>query len=197
MRPLILATLLASYATLFVRIPTPGTGGAFEPLSARGREVERAIEEKRFDDALPIARDLGKAHPDDPTVAYWTAEVYRGLGRHAEESSAWERVLTLTQAADAACPALPMAYEAGGQTDAALDAYVRCATIGRDDAERWFDLGRAYAHAGRQQEADDAFAKSRALDASNPRLPDDPHAPVEPTARVTTSGQLSVAGDSE
>ena len=172
MRRLIIALLFIGYAAVFVRLPSLDRAGRpFDALDPRGREVERAIEEKRFAEALPIARDLRRAHAADPIVVYWLAEIYRGLGQAADESAAWERVLQLTGLADAACPALPESYARAGERARAVDAYERCAAAAPDDPERWFDLGTAYSSGGRRVDAENAYAKSRALDPSNPRLP--------------------------
>jgi len=171
-RRLVLAVLLLGYVALFVRLPSIGGGArAFEPLDARGREAEAAIEERRFADALPIVRDLAGEHASDPVIAYWLAEVHRGLGHPRDESAALEHVFELTSSADFACPALPEAYTRAGEPEKALDAYERCASAGPADAERWLDLGAAYAAAGRSVDASVAYEKSRALDGSNPRLP--------------------------
>jgi predicted Zn-dependent protease len=180
-RRLILAILFASYAAVFVRLPSVGAGGrGFDPLGPRGREVERAIEEKRFADALPIARELQSAHGADPVIAFWVAEILGGLGQSAEEAQAWERVLSLTGKADAACPALPDAYAKSGERGRALDAYERCARAAPDDPERWLDLGSAYAAEGRHVDAERAYAESRFLDPSNPRLPGQPPVAAQP-----------------
>jgi tetratricopeptide (TPR) repeat protein len=169
---LVLAILLVGYAALFVRLPSIGRSAApFDPLEPRGREAETAIEEGRFKDALPIVRELANEHDADPVIAYWLAEIHRGLGEANDEARAWERVLDLTGSADFACPALPEAYTHAGDHDKALGAYERCASAGGDDAERWLDLGAAYAAAHRDREATIAYEKSRALDDSNPRLP--------------------------
>jgi predicted Zn-dependent protease len=170
-RRLTLAILLLAYATVFVRLPSFDATRTFDPLDRRGREVERAIEERRFADALPILRDLQAAHPDNATIAYWSAEVHRGLDDTGEEARALEQMLRLTAHADAVCPALPEAYARGGDRKRALDAYERCAATSPDDPERWVDLGVASAAAGLTVDAERAFERSRALDPSNPRLP--------------------------
>jgi Flp pilus assembly protein TadD len=164
--------LLVGYVALFVRLPSFGRGvAAFEPLGARGREAETAIEEQRFADALPIVRDLAAEHASDPVIAYWLAEIHRGLGHVDDEAKAWEHVFELTASADFACPSLPEAYTRAGDRERALRAYERCASAGADDAERWLDLGTAYRDAGRPADAEAAYEKSRTLDGSNPRLP--------------------------
>ena len=172
MRRLLLLILVVGYASLFVRMPSFGREpGRFEPLLSRGREVEFAIEQQRFADALPLVQELVRAHPDDPTIAYWHAEVLRGLGQPADEAAAWERVIELTHSADAACPPLPQAYARQGDAATSMAAYERCANLATDDPERWFDLGSAYLAAGRQADATRAFDQARQLDPTNPRLP--------------------------
>lgn len=171
MRRAALAFLLVGYTAVFVRLPALGSSSSFDALSPRGREVERAIEERRFADALAVARELAGAHANEPVIFYWLAEIYGGLGEAREEAAAWERVLELTKLADAVCPALPRAYARVPDVAKSLDAYERCAAAASDDAERWFDLGDAFASNNRPEDAARAFEKSRALDPSNPRLP--------------------------
>lgn len=170
MRRTVLAVLLAGYIAVFVRLPSLSSSSTFEPLSPRGREVERAIEEGRFADALPLTQELLRAYPVEPLLSYWSAEIYQGLGRAADEAAAWEHVLAQTKLAAAACPALPLAYARVPDAAKSLDAYERCAGAAPDDAERWFDLGEAYALNNRLEDASRAFQKARSLDATTPRL---------------------------
>ena len=174
MRRLLLATLLVGYVATFVHVQPPGSARReFDPLSAAGRDVERAIEQGRYAQALSQTQALASRHQDDATVQVWLAEAYKGLGKPEDEARAWERVLAITKLADAGCPALPQANTRAGNRAAALDAYRRCADLAPDDPERWFDLAGAALAAGDQAEADAAFAKSRTLDPTNPRLPRD------------------------
>jgi len=170
-RRLILALLLAAYAAVFVRPPSVGGRSAFDPLEPRGREVERAIESSRFADALPIADDLRSEHADDPTVAYWRAEIFRGLGRARDEAAAWEDYLRLSHHPDAACPALGLAYREADEMARSLDAFERCAAAAPQDPERWMDLAGAYEKDGRPADASDAFHRAASLDPGNPRIP--------------------------
>jgi len=171
-RRLILALLLFANVGLFVRLPSMAAPDrAFDPLAPRGREVERAIAERQFERALPIARELQVAHPAEPVVAFWLAEVLHGLNQFADEASQWERVRQLTNHPDAVCPAIAEAYAHAGDDERALDRYEQCATDAAADAERWFDLAQAYAARGRAVDATRAYERSRALDPTNPRLP--------------------------
>ena len=168
MRRVAFALLLLACAWVFLR-PSFARGDLqFDPLDARGREVERAIEEQRFADALPIATDLQSAHPADPVIAFWLAEIEDGLGRFAAAGDRWARVLDLTHEVDAACPAMPEAYAHAGLSSQALKAYERCAEAAPADVERWLDLARAYSAAGQTTDADRALAKARELDPTHP-----------------------------
>jgi hypothetical protein len=133
-RRVALVLLLVACAWAFLRPSPSGTSTGFDPLEVRGREVERAIEERRFADALPIAADLEAAHPDDAVIAFWLAEIAGGLGR-ADEGDRWARVLALTDDADAACPAMPEAYARVGQASRAATAYARCAGVAAAERE--------------------------------------------------------------
>lgn len=150
--------------------------------------MERAIEEGQFPSALPIASELLTAHADDATVLFWLA-IHRGMGRHADEAATLERVLRLTRHTDGVCPALPEAYARVGDAARALNAWERCASAGASDAERWFDLATAYAAAGRAADAGKAFATSRLLDPTNPRLP--PVSATEAGRSAVVSGACS------
>lgn len=97
MRRFTLALLFAGYALLFVPLPwMDRSNHGFDPLDARGREVERAIEARDFSGALPLALELNGAYPDDPVVAYWLTEIYLGIGSEADAASAWQRYKTIT-----------------------------------------------------------------------------------------------------
>lgn len=168
-----LALLLVACALVFLR-PSLARGDAqFDPLDARGREVEQAIEERRFADALPIATDLQSAHPDDPVIAFWLAEIHDGLGRFVDAGDRWARVLELTHEPDTACPAMPEAYAHAGLAAKALQAFERCTEGAPPDVERWLDLAHAYSAAGRTADAARALAQARELDPTHPALATD------------------------
>jgi hypothetical protein len=126
-RRLTLALLLVGFAWIFGSPSFSRADASFDPLSPRGREAERAIEEGRFADARPIVVELQKTHADDPVLAYWMAEIEHGSGTASAEAAAWARVLALTHEADAACPALPNAYARAGDSARARDGQERCA----------------------------------------------------------------------
>jgi hypothetical protein len=99
-RRLTLALLLAGYALVFVRVPSPGAGRRFDPLDPRGRQVEQAIESHDFTRALPVALDLDAAYPGDAVIAYWLTEIYTGLGRAADADASWHRYQAATGGSD-------------------------------------------------------------------------------------------------
>ena len=93
----LLLALLAAYVGATVRPAlVAGSGGGFDALAPEARFIERAIGERRFGDALPVALDLRRAHDREPLVAYWLATVYQGLGRAADARAAWDDFHRLT-----------------------------------------------------------------------------------------------------
>ncbi len=169
-RTFILIVLLAGYAAMFSGNPWTAASGAFDPLDPHGRQVEQDIEAGRFGDALPVARQLITAHPDDPQILYWLAEIYRGLGQGSEEAKAWERYVRLGVAPAAACPSMPRAYLSLGDDAAALGAFERCAAFDPDDAERLIDLARAQAVSGDARKARSTYERAAAIAPDDPRI---------------------------
>jgi Flp pilus assembly protein TadD len=170
-RSAILSVLLAGYATLFVQLPGwGGRSGSFDPLSPRGRQVEQGIETGQFAEALPVALDLQRASPREPLLAYWLAEIYRGLDRAGDEAQAWESYVALAVAPEAACPALGEAYARLGEHTTSLRAYERCAAWEPENPERLIDLAAALERQGHANVAADAYRRAAALDPSNPRV---------------------------
>jgi hypothetical protein len=117
-RSLLLVALLGGYAVVGLHLLDRSTSTAFDPLEPRGRHVERAIEQRRFAEALPVALDLQRAYETEPVIAYWLSEIYRGLGRSHEEVDAWETYLRLGGAPEdrgAPADALATSEPAGAQ----------------------------------------------------------------------------------
>ena len=90
-RTLLFTVVLAGYAAVFLRLPSAGARGGFDPLGPEGQHVEQAIETGRFADALTVALDLEKTYPEDLTISYWLTEIYAGLGRTDDQSRARDR----------------------------------------------------------------------------------------------------------
>ena len=170
-RSLLLAILLAGYASIFVRLPGAGPQGGFDPLSPRGRQVEEAIETDRFADALPVVLDLKRMYGDEPIVAYWLAETYRGLDRRRDEVEAWRAYIEVSSTPEQACPALAEALSQLGQHDNAIRELQQCVEREPDNPERLIDLAAAYARLQRSEEAFDAYTRAAELDPDDPRLP--------------------------
>lgn len=169
MRQLILAILFAGSLATFVRLPSADSG-VFDPLEPRGRQVERAIEAGAFETGRLVAEQLSAEHRDAPVVAFWLAEIYRGLDRTSDEARAWENYFRITAQPDEACPALPQAYLRLGDPARALDAYTRCAAAAPDDPERLVDLADGYEAAGQTANASDTLHRLSLLDPAHPRL---------------------------
>lgn len=162
--------LLGLCATAFVRWPDAGER-RFDPLSPPGRQVELAIETRRFADALPVALELRSAHPDDPVVLFWLAEIYRGLDQTEDELDTWDAFLRLSSAPWEACPWLPEAEARAGRVDAALQRYRDCVGFAPDNPQRLLDLAGAQLEHGHRDEASLTYAKAAALDPHDPAIP--------------------------
>jgi hypothetical protein len=101
MHSLARAGLLLGLLTLYVGATVrpalmAGSREGFDALAPEARFIERAIGERRFGDALPVALDLQRAHDREPLVAYWLATIYQGLGRVADARGAWDDFHRLT-----------------------------------------------------------------------------------------------------
>jgi tetratricopeptide (TPR) repeat protein len=171
-RALLLATLAAAYGASgasdrIAALAHPNRFDAFLPLA---RAVELRIGAGRFAEAQPLADTLAHTYPTAPLIAFWRAQIRRGLGDAAGEASAWEDYVRLSETPAEACPAIAEAYARGGRADRALDAYRRCAGFAPEDSDRLLDLGDAYQRAGRGAEAAAAFARALPLDPDNPWL---------------------------
>ena len=89
-RAALLLALLTAYVAATVRPILVAGGRGFDALAPESRFVERAIGERRFGDALPVALELRRAHAGEPLAAYWLATIYQGLGRAADARVAWD-----------------------------------------------------------------------------------------------------------
>ena len=93
----LLLVLLAAYIGATVRPAImAGSRDGFDALAPEARFIERAIGERRFGEALPVALDLQRAHDREPLVSYWLATIYQGLGRASDARSAWDDFHRLT-----------------------------------------------------------------------------------------------------
>lgn len=130
-RSLLLVALLAGYAAVGLDLSSPSA--SFDPLGTSGRHVELAIEVGRFEEALPVALELKRAHESEPVIDYWLSEIYRGLDRPQEEAEAWQAYLSHGGAPGDACPALPEAYARAGDRERSRREFEQCARVAPDD----------------------------------------------------------------
>jgi hypothetical protein len=126
-RPAIWAALAAAYWAVIAGIPGSADQTVrLDPMTPQGRAVERAIMDGRFEDARPLAADLARQFPADPLAAYWQATIFHGLRRPSDEAAAWERFMTLSSEALAACPQIVVAYDQAGSPAQSRQARERC-----------------------------------------------------------------------
>jgi tetratricopeptide (TPR) repeat protein len=170
-RGAVLAVLLGAYAGVFAapHVLAPRTA-AFDALTAHGRQIEAAIADTRFAEALPVALDLRQAYRSDPQILYWLGEIYHGLNRPREEAGAWEAYLLVSSAPWAACPAVAEVYERLGESARALAAYERCVAFDPDDPERLIDLAAALERRHEPAKALEVYRRADRLDTLDPRL---------------------------
>ena len=87
-RAALLLALLTAYVVATVG-PVLMAGSGFDAVGPESRFVELAIGEQRFAEALPVALQLRRLHPNEPLAAYWLGTIYQGLGRAADARAAW------------------------------------------------------------------------------------------------------------
>jgi len=159
------AVLLSSYGVAFVERHGLGTAAHhLDPLQPEAREVERAIANSRFADALRIATDLEKTYPQEPLVAYWLAAIYHGMDSPRDEAQAWERYMQSSSMPDEACPRIGQLYEDLGDRARALNEYERCAALDPRRPDRLVDLAEAAERFGDVARARNAFGRAAELD---------------------------------
>jgi tetratricopeptide (TPR) repeat protein len=171
----VLATLLAAYVAVGLRgyAKEVADAGRFDPFLPLARAVEWRIGERRFAEALPIARRLRQIYPAEPLVAYWLARIHHGLEAPQAEAAAWEDYIRLSAAPEEACPSLPEAYARLGRAAESLAAYERCARLSAEDGEdsdRLLDLAEAYGRAGQAADARRTLERAHSLDPDNPLI---------------------------
>jgi Flp pilus assembly protein TadD len=168
-RTLVLLALAAAYAAAIGGVPGSWRARArFDPLAPRPHAVESLIVAGRYDEALPLVKELRDNYPGEPIVAHWLARVDGARADWAGAAASWEEYVRLSPSPLAACPDLPKAYDRLGQTERALNAYRRCVDVDPNDPERHLDLGRAYERAGRAALALACYRRAAALDPTHP-----------------------------
>ena len=168
----LLSVLLVAYGVFFGRNFVSGGAARLDPLGPEARQIERAIAERRFDDAKQLATSLSRrfGSPGDSLLDYWFALIANGRRQPREEAEAWERFIGPGMGAGGAeaCPAMADAYAQFEEPPKVVAAYARCAARDPNNPERLIDLGDAYARAGWMADALKTFQKAAALDQDDP-----------------------------
>ena len=170
-RTALLVLLLAAYAGLFGHRLVTSTGDELDPVGPQAREIERALADKQYERAIPLAKELQTLHPEEPLVQLWLAEAYRGLHRFPDEANAWERFIEIGSAPEEACPWIAYAYNGGpDQVRLNLEAFERCARLDPRDPERLQGLAAALDHPGKLREALAVYQRAAEMDPRNPAI---------------------------
>ena len=108
-RTALIVTLFAAYLGVWLHEMAgnerrPG----FDPFAPRARTLAQRLGAGQYQDALPIARELDQAFPDEPEVVLALARVWHGLHAWSSEADAWERYVRVSPTpAEARPPARP------------------------------------------------------------------------------------------
>ena len=89
----LLLVLLGAYGAFFGRHFVRGGAAGLDPVGPEARQIERAIAERRYDEAKQLADgvSLRFGSPHDPLLDYWVALIAHGRRQPREEAEAWER----------------------------------------------------------------------------------------------------------
>ncbi len=132
---------------------TPGSPAAAATESAADTEVDsaaldallvksrEAFTAERWNDALEPTEQLVKRFPGQHIYLSRLAEVYRHLGRPADEAATWELFMDRSPLPGEACPFIGHAYRKLGKYDLALAAFERCFAADTRNAELAFFVG--------------------------------------------------------
>jgi predicted Zn-dependent protease len=115
---------------------------------ASSRRADKLIAARRFADALPIALDIQRQHPDDSGAFRRLARVYAGLGRPADEAVAWERLLAVAPATQDVCVRLSTVYQRLDRPVNVVSTAERCLAFDPEQPELRADLAAAHAALG-------------------------------------------------
>jgi tetratricopeptide (TPR) repeat protein len=151
-RALLAALILGVFGwTLTPRaLPVTSANAETEKLLALSRQ---AFDKGNWEGALAPTAALVEQFPNQQVFAERLARIHAGLGRAADEASAWERFLRVSPTPEDACPAVAEAYWRAGEKERSLDASVRCRDFDPLSGELHYYLGRAYERAGRPADA--------------------------------------------
>jgi len=133
-------------------------------LAPRGRSVELALAEGRFEDARVLAEELRRTFPEDPFPWYLLATIHRASAHLEAESAAWDEYMRRSETPVEACPDVGLAYEQRGESDQALDRFRRCADLEPNEPDRLTDLAGALERVGQIGEARDTYQRAVALE---------------------------------
>jgi tetratricopeptide (TPR) repeat protein len=168
-RTALLVLLLVAYAGMFGRRLVTSTT-EMDPVGPQAREIERALADKQYERALPLAKELQSLHPHEPLIELWMTLIYEGLHRGDEEKKAWERFIEFGSAPEEACPGMAFARSPADQTPPDFEAFERCARLDPRDPQRLIDFADALRGSGKPDEALAVYRRAADMDPRNPLI---------------------------
>jgi tetratricopeptide (TPR) repeat protein len=116
-------------------------------------ELEQAISDKHFPEALFLVRRLLRSFPEDSVFLRREAEIYHGLNDFKSESQAYELAMALSPTPTENCPYLGRSYRSQGLGEKALDADRRCWEAEPTNVDMMIDYAGALEQANRVPES--------------------------------------------
>jgi tetratricopeptide (TPR) repeat protein len=140
----------------------PGDG-ELDALLIKSRDTFTA---GQWADALAPTRQLVARFPGQHVYLARLAEIYRKLGRAADEAATWETFMDRSPLPADACPFIGHAYRKLGKYDQAVKAFERCYEADPQNAELAFFVGLGNEWASRFETAAEWY--ERAIDIAPP-----------------------------
>lgn len=136
------------------------TDGELDALLVRSRETFVA---EQWAESLEPTRQLVTRFPGQHVYLGRLADIYRHLGRPADEAATWETYMDRSPLPADACPFIGHAYRKLGKYDRALDAFERCYEADPRNAELAFFVGLGHEWTSRFDTAGEWYERAIAM----------------------------------
>ena len=134
--------------------------GELDALLVRSRE---AVGAERWTAALEPTRQLVTRNGGQDVYLARLAEIYRRLGRPADEAATWEVFMDRSPAPADACPFIGHAYRKLGKYELAVRAFERCYEADPQNAELAFFVGLGNEWASRLDTGQEWYERASSL----------------------------------